>query len=81
MTRLFIAIEVPEGKTEQACLIAAQNAALFAGGELRSAFLDKPLALGLLNRWVGGLRARTELFPTATEPISPNELALPVKES
>lgn len=77
MTHLFIAIEVPDDKTEQACLVAAQNAAVFAGGELRSAFIDKPRKPGLLACLFGSLRTRSELFPAAIEPISHNELAEP----
>ena len=61
-------IELPDDKSDALCHAAAQNAAVFAGGELRSAYVETDRSLGLLSRLVGPLAERTEIFPSTTTP-------------
>lgn len=68
MKRLFLVLQVPDNLPDRAYEAAAENAALAAGGELRSAYLETERSLGLLSRLIGPLAERTEIFPNTTTP-------------
>lgn len=68
MKRLCLVLQVPDNLPERAYEAAAENAALAAGGELRSAYIETEMPSGLLAFLLGTRVERTEIHPNTNTP-------------